>query len=571
MALTLKELKSKMVPASAKAGSDIDSQYLAPASYDKKVRKAFIDDENPHVVSQQDMDNTSDNFKAQDLVKKNTKAPLREGEGCVPVSSGNDIRVNEAYEDEALDLLEEITSLVETLEGNIGYFWQDVSTHLKQARDHLLRQPLGEETTFLEESFKQGSLKLRDGSSVRLTKEDVESLNAAIAGTSNRKKLVSEITETKKEFNNFLSFARRLDEDFDAALDELLNEATDDQLKYIADNDLSEADSWGVVKYSTISGAKIGKNIGAVAGMAYGGAAGAAVGTSIVAAKNAHKVGNLVKKWNKKKTIKEDCEKESVLGTAAPAMDSDKKKKNLQEISAKTLNSYIDGAMDDQKAAMLTRSSNQIKNNKKFGSTKEIRDFVNKRQKGIDKAEDALKRKEATNNLYKKLGLPKLVKEETLQEISHEAANRYFTKAAESIAKAKKDSYNSKSEKEAYSHLRTIRKRVKGMEAADRVMSKHESKYVKEDTLDESGGLGGHPANYRNPAENWRPKFNKIETPIKADEIAIVTNDKKNIDGPLATKVGDIVSVKFSRVEFFRMKVIEMLPNNKIKVQAFRR
>ena len=328
MALSLKELKNKMVPASAHTGSAEDSQYLSPSEYDKKARREFkLDVASAETVADhEEMNKSSENFTVQDKIKKNTKAPLREyaEEGAVAtkasVGGDGDVKVNIAYEEEALDLLEEITGLVERLEFDHGYFWQDVASHLKNARNCLLRQPLGESVVSeldeeqLEEAFKRGNFKLRDGSQIKLTKEDVEALNAAVAGTKNATKLVSEITENQKEFSQFLSFAKNLDEGFDAIVDGFLAEATEEQIRSMSDGDVDLQEIWAHAKAGARNGAVIGKNVGAIAGTVYGAAAGATIGGAIGAAKAAPKIKDIVNKWNARKDDQPTPSKPTKLG-----------------------------------------------------------------------------------------------------------------------------------------------------------------------------------------------------------------------------------------------------------------
>lgn len=434
MSTTLKDIRSRMVPASVKKDSGIDSQYLEPASYDKKARKAFkLDLDDMDTVDHEEMVNSSDAFKAQDMVKKNTKAPLREYFGGQPTNSisASSDKVNRAYEDEALDLFEEIATLIEELEGEPhSYFWREVTSHLKNARDTLLQNSLSEE--FLDETFKAGKFKLRDGSHVKLTNEDVKVLNSAITSTPNQTKFMKDVTENSKEFNKFLTFAHNVNEDFEAVIDNFLNEATDEQLKSVAVNGADLNEVWEHTKNGALAGAIIGKNVGSVVGTVYGGTVGATAGLAIGAAKHAPKLKSLVNKWNKKKELEpvsEDCnEKESILGTSTPAMDSvpkKKKKEDLQEISSKTLNSYIDGAMHDQMSARMHGDTGRLgKDNKTFKTSAEIDKHIDKRERGMFAAERALARKKSTNDLYSKLGLNKLVKEEDLQEVNQRAFSR---------------------------------------------------------------------------------------------------------------------------------------------------
>lgn len=505
---TLSAYKDKrMNPDSSKVPED--SQYLEPASYDKKVKKEFGITGDTEVSSQDDMDATSDNFKAQDSVKKNTKAPLKESTIDSPASESSvgpvGVSVNYAYEDESLALLEEVTDLIEKLSDETiisGYYWRDISINLRVVRDILLNQlppPLSEEEggdPLLAEAFSIGPVKLKDGRTIKLTKEDVNVLNQALSSTNNKNKMINDITENQKNFNDFLRFAHGLNEDFSATIDDLLAEATEEQLEYIADNELSEADSWDLLRSTTTAGAIIGGSLGKVGG----GTIGLGLGAGIISAKKALDIAKKVKKWNRKKFVPEGDD--SVLGTSAPALDSDegkKKKEDLQEI-----NSF------NYKPARRGTVKWMIQQQAKSGEYED----------GVTKPLDD-KFKKPLDDKFKK----KKKKKEDLQEVNQRAFSR-----------------------------------ITGIKPIGRTTQSHQF----------ADSIGGDSSNYRNPAE--KPiKFSKIETPVKDGSISIITNDKKNIDGPLATKVGDIVNVKFSRVEFYRMKVIEMLPNNKIKVQAFNR
>ena len=317
MAISLDQLRKKMVPDSSKKGSGIDNQWLEPASYDKNAKEKMIGSETANVYDQQD--NEAQNFKAQDTVKKNTKAPLREMLDAPETSaSSNDSAVNQLYEEESIDLIDDILDMMESdTFGVHDYCWREVTNHLKAARDVLVRANIHESEQFIDESFKVGSFKLHDGSTVKLTKEDVKSLNVAVSGTANKAKLLDEVTRSKKEFNDFLSFSKNLSEDFDLAIENLLGEASDEQLEHIASSRLSEGEVWNHIKGGATAGARIGATVGAVGGGVYGGAVGAGVGV----ARKVISVANKKRKEQQAKINEQEALDKS-LGTANPATDT---------------------------------------------------------------------------------------------------------------------------------------------------------------------------------------------------------------------------------------------------------
>lgn len=568
------------------------------------------------------------------------------------------------YEDEALDLIEEIMDIIE--EDDISELClRDVVASLKNARDCLVREYVNEDVNLTEEYFKAGSIKLKDKSYVKISKSDARVLNATVSGTENKTKMIESATKSKKDFNEFLSFARSLDEDFSGAIDELLSEASIEDLEYIAENELSEGESWDIISNSTKLGTQIGKKVGSAAGAA-GGAMYGAAGGSVIALTKALLKKRKGRNINRYFSEDENNQKKSILGTSAPAMDSDpneddekkdlqevnqrafsritglkpirpasahqfadsvggdssnykdpakisydksrmkdmsnrgfnydtefyktaskdekialEKKwgprasyfkedvEDLQEISAKALRNYTDEALRDQIAVDLTGSTDPKfgKNRKTFLSNAAKDKHFAKRERGIEAAERALARKKATNDLYKRMGLTKLIKEES------DTAYYYLINKAGASVTAHTSQPFFRSYEEAKEYQKKY-KHVSSIKSSEIVKGKSDRygfiRVIAETDLHESGGLGGHPANYRNPAE--KPiKFNSVEAPVKPNSTHIITNNRANIDGPLASKVGDIVNVKFSSVWFFRMRVIEMLPNNQIKVQAFAR
>ena len=506
MALSLKELRARMVPDSAKKDSGIDSQYLKPASFDKKAKKEMVGD--PETIDIEDIQNSSDAFKAQNLVKKNTKAPLREDEAVEGASSTASLNsVNLAYEDESLETMEEILQIID--EFNIdGYCWKEVSKNLKAARDILLQHHIVTESVennedFLAETaFKTGNLKLKDGTTFKLSRKDAAVLNQAVLSSDNQKRVISKVTKTKNDLVDFLEFARNLDEDMESTIEDLLSEGTEEQLNYIIENELSESESWNLIKKSTRLGYASGKLIGG----AYGAAAGAGFATAIIGAKKGAKLARLVNKWNKdikkkkaegkrqitqlKKEVTQipklsedegNNDSESILGTSAPAIDSDKKKKNdkdnLQEVSKDRLGRYIVKAADDK---------------------------ANIR---------------------------------SIQAVIAQAHPN----------QSKDDPINVK-------HKRMINNRDTGIR---RAINSLKNKKVNEEALHEAGGLGGHPSNYRNPAER-NPTFAKTEPAKKLDYYVITPHD---VIGKAPRKEGDVFTVRVDRNMTTQMKLLKTVDN----------
>src|SRR5690606_40517254 len=108
---------------------------------------------------------------------------------------GTNNPVNDLYEEETYDLVEEIMDMMDKIEENDtdAYCWQEVVEHLKKARDCIARYALSEGVEHLDESFKVGKNKLTDGSVVTLSKDDVSVLKAAIASTADKKSLLTNI------------------------------------------------------------------------------------------------------------------------------------------------------------------------------------------------------------------------------------------------------------------------------------------------------------------------------------------------------------------------------------------
>ena len=67
------------------------------------------------------------------------------------------------------------------------------------------------EETDLDEAFKVGAMKLKDGSSVKLAKEDVQALDSLYKNlnSSNRKKMQEKLEANKKSFGEILAFAKQ--------------------------------------------------------------------------------------------------------------------------------------------------------------------------------------------------------------------------------------------------------------------------------------------------------------------------------------------------------------------------
>lgn len=66
------------------------------------------------------------------------------------------------------------------------------------------------ESVDLDEAFKIGAMKLKDGSSVTLSREDVDALNdlSKLLNSTNQSKMQDQVTSSKKEFNQILAFAK---------------------------------------------------------------------------------------------------------------------------------------------------------------------------------------------------------------------------------------------------------------------------------------------------------------------------------------------------------------------------
>ena len=70
-----------------------------------------------------------------------------------------------------------------------------------------------EEVEFIDEAVKAGILKLENGKSVKVTKEDAETLNSVLKDLNpgNRKRMEVEMMKDQKSYNDMLTFAKRTD------------------------------------------------------------------------------------------------------------------------------------------------------------------------------------------------------------------------------------------------------------------------------------------------------------------------------------------------------------------------
>jgi hypothetical protein len=68
-----------------------------------------------------------------------------------------------------------------------------------------------EEVEFIEEAVKAGTIKLENGKSVKVTKEDANAFNAVLKelNPENRKRMESEMMKDEKSYKNMLTFAKR--------------------------------------------------------------------------------------------------------------------------------------------------------------------------------------------------------------------------------------------------------------------------------------------------------------------------------------------------------------------------
>jgi len=68
-----------------------------------------------------------------------------------------------------------------------------------------------EEEVFLDEALKAGMMKLKDGKSVKVSKEDAATLNSVLEDLNpdNRKRMEEELKKDVKSYKNMLIFAKR--------------------------------------------------------------------------------------------------------------------------------------------------------------------------------------------------------------------------------------------------------------------------------------------------------------------------------------------------------------------------
>ena len=68
-----------------------------------------------------------------------------------------------------------------------------------------------EEEVFLDEALKAGTMKLKDGKSVKVSKEDAATLNSVLEDLNpdNRKRMEEELKKDVKSYKNMLIFAKR--------------------------------------------------------------------------------------------------------------------------------------------------------------------------------------------------------------------------------------------------------------------------------------------------------------------------------------------------------------------------
>lgn len=387
MAKSFKSMLEVMVPASAKKGSGIENQWLEPASYDEKMVKAMKGDNGPDVYDHKD--HLADNFKAQDSIKKNTKAPLVKEEDIALLEQDE---IYDLAEEKSLDLIEEILDILDNLNEDVSNpIWLDVAPKLEAVRD-LLSRTVSESQ--LDESFKVGKNQLGDGSSVKLTKEDIKLLKTAIANTNNKDKLLSSITKSKADFNDFMAFARSLNEDV-GAIEDLLFEQDDDERR---------RGNLHAIKTSTTAGARIGAAVGGAIGGAYG----AAAGTAYVAGKYATK-GVLAFKRRREEKKREQARQQASHNPHAPhkstidhnpherprrpgpANDNLREERILSELSKQTLTRYIKRASSEHDMANFAKRQTE----NVPGKEKEAKYWARKeknRKKGISRAIDKLEK-----------------------------------------------------------------------------------------------------------------------------------------------------------------------------------
>lgn len=278
--------------------------------------------------------------------------------------------MNEELEEVVLSLLEEIMDIVEENDNIPSHSWQRTITHLRSALECLDDCDSSINEAVSLNHFKSTSIKLKDGSSVKLSRRDLSSLNDAIEGTTSKDKLLGEILRSKDEFNEFLLFAKSLNEDFEGTIDELLQEGSIEDLEFIVENELSEGESWDIIKNSAKVGSKVGSKVGAGIGGAYGAATAAgAIGT----VKVSKAIANAIRKRRENRSMNEMVE--------------------LNEISKKKTERYLDKAITDHGMSNFARSSTENIGGKEKESAYWAKRTSN-RKKGISRATARLDRDE---------------------------------------------------------------------------------------------------------------------------------------------------------------------------------
>lgn len=211
--------ESKEFPASAKVTA---GEFLEPESYDKGVKKKIFGDEKVF-----DAKDTLDADLANDKVSKGN-TDINKSETIVKEGQED---VHFVHKEEAFDLYDEIADLLENLDilSPTNYNWTNISSSLRSVRDMVLSSNPEisstqtdtkiSENEELEEAYKAGSLKLKDGSTVKVSKDDANALNKMLKSTSSKDDMNEDVTKDKKSFEEILVFAKSINEEF--TLDEV--------------------------------------------------------------------------------------------------------------------------------------------------------------------------------------------------------------------------------------------------------------------------------------------------------------------------------------------------------------
>lgn len=221
-----------------------DDQWLAPAAHDKKMLDMMGD-----VLVHDVADYDEDNFSAgKDLKKDTSKAAHTTSYGNpeMPLVKEDQDDVSYVYQEHCYDLLDEIVDLLDNLVGatNSSYStYQTVNGGLRDVRDTLLQHtprtddateaaydvPVPMETVGesenIQEAFKPGNLKLKDGTLAHLSSSDATHLNKMMGSTQDRKGMMSTLMKNKKEFSEMITFAKDLKEVVD--FEEVKNKRAD--------------------------------------------------------------------------------------------------------------------------------------------------------------------------------------------------------------------------------------------------------------------------------------------------------------------------------------------------------